>query len=246
MSSTFKAHIFKQRQVGEREEVRLKIFGPDGEPLDLGSEASSDPLVLLDEKFDTDLSAYVANSTQGVATSLNGLVVADGMMHTTDANDHTFHAPAVSYVDGTQIFKIWPNGYSLIGVMKRISDQRWLLLQYMPGSNTFGMYYSTEDGINQVLANNFGSPPTNGPVYLVMTTDGQNVHGASYLVDPRSGARPYSAADARIPNDVASRLVAPGNPGVRFTGYSGGYFNPGVSQKLDEWICKLNRPLTSS
>lgn len=33
--STYKAHIFKQRQVGEREEVKLKIFGPDGQPLDL-------------------------------------------------------------------------------------------------------------------------------------------------------------------------------------------------------------------
>lgn len=34
--STYKAHIFKQRNVGAREEVKLKIFGPDGTPLDLG------------------------------------------------------------------------------------------------------------------------------------------------------------------------------------------------------------------
>ena len=33
--STYKAHIFKERNVGEREEVKLKIFGPDGSPLDL-------------------------------------------------------------------------------------------------------------------------------------------------------------------------------------------------------------------
>jgi len=34
--STYKAHIFKQRNVGEREEVKIKIFGPDGSELDLG------------------------------------------------------------------------------------------------------------------------------------------------------------------------------------------------------------------
>jgi hypothetical protein len=37
MVSTFNAHIFKQRSVGEREEVKLKIFGPDGQPLDLSN-----------------------------------------------------------------------------------------------------------------------------------------------------------------------------------------------------------------
>ena len=34
--NTYRAHIFKERNVGEREEVKLKIFGPDGSPLDLG------------------------------------------------------------------------------------------------------------------------------------------------------------------------------------------------------------------
>ena len=33
--STYKAHIFKQRNVGEREEVGLKLFMPDGTPIDL-------------------------------------------------------------------------------------------------------------------------------------------------------------------------------------------------------------------
>jgi len=37
MANTFDAHIFKQRNVGEREEVRVKIFGPDGNPLDLAA-----------------------------------------------------------------------------------------------------------------------------------------------------------------------------------------------------------------
>lgn len=35
MGNTFGAHIFKRRQVGEREEVRIKLFKPDGTPLDL-------------------------------------------------------------------------------------------------------------------------------------------------------------------------------------------------------------------
>jgi len=38
--SAYKAHIFKQRNVGEREEVKLKIFGPDGEELELGGGGS--------------------------------------------------------------------------------------------------------------------------------------------------------------------------------------------------------------
>lgn len=48
--STYKAHIFKHRNVGEREEVKLKIFGPDGEELDLtgggggGAGPESEPL----------------------------------------------------------------------------------------------------------------------------------------------------------------------------------------------------------
>jgi hypothetical protein len=33
--NTYRAHIFKERNVGEREEVKLKIFGPDGSPIDL-------------------------------------------------------------------------------------------------------------------------------------------------------------------------------------------------------------------
>lgn len=33
--STYKAHIFKQRNVGHREEVKLKLFMPDGTPIDL-------------------------------------------------------------------------------------------------------------------------------------------------------------------------------------------------------------------
>ena len=39
--TTYKAHIFKQRKVGEREEVKLKLFNPDGTLIDLGGGAAS-------------------------------------------------------------------------------------------------------------------------------------------------------------------------------------------------------------
>lgn len=36
MANTFGAHIFKRRQVGEREEITIKLFKPDGSPLNVG------------------------------------------------------------------------------------------------------------------------------------------------------------------------------------------------------------------
>ena len=35
--TSIRAHIFKQRKVGEREEVKLRLFYPDGTPMELGS-----------------------------------------------------------------------------------------------------------------------------------------------------------------------------------------------------------------
>ena len=37
MGNVFKAHIFKQRQRGEREEVKLTLFNLDGSPMELGN-----------------------------------------------------------------------------------------------------------------------------------------------------------------------------------------------------------------
>lgn len=241
MANTYGAHIFKQRSVGEREEVKIKLFGADGEPLDLAGGGSGDS-ELMHESFTDDMSAFVADASQGSLSSLNGLVLENGMLHSTDANDHSFHAKDVLYDDGMQIIKIYPSANALIAVIKYISDTRWYSLQYMPGASQLGMYYSTEDGLNQVLSSSIGAPgAANGPIYLTLTTDGRNVQGASYYVDPRSGARPYSFGDARIPDAAAARLAVPGAPGIRFTGYSSGYANPGVNSRLDEWICKTYR-----
>jgi hypothetical protein len=41
MASTYRAHIFKQRQVGEREEVKIKFFNADGTSLELDGNSSS-------------------------------------------------------------------------------------------------------------------------------------------------------------------------------------------------------------
>lgn len=40
MVSTYKAHIFKRSQTGDREEVKLKVFAPDGSPINLGGGGS--------------------------------------------------------------------------------------------------------------------------------------------------------------------------------------------------------------
>lgn len=248
MTNVFNAHIFKRRRRGEREEVTLKMYNLDGSPLNLPGGGGSVPVpvsdepTLLYETFDGTLGNYVADASQGALTSLDGLSVANGMLHSVDANDHSFHASNLLYDDGAQIIKIWPTSATLVGIIKYISDQRWILLQYMPGSSQLGMYYTTEDGMNQILASNFGAPSyQNSPIYLMMVTSGQNVYASSSFVDPRSGARPFSFADARIPDNSAARLCVPGSPGIRFTGFASGYANPGVESRLDEWICKKYR-----
>jgi hypothetical protein len=47
MGNLFKAHIFRDRKVGNREEVTLKLFNKDGTPLDLngGSEAPTGAMI---------------------------------------------------------------------------------------------------------------------------------------------------------------------------------------------------------
>lgn len=48
----YPAHIFKQRQVGSREEVKIKLFNQNGDPIDLceitGSENSENPTNLTE------------------------------------------------------------------------------------------------------------------------------------------------------------------------------------------------------
>lgn len=58
MGNLFNAHIFKRRSVGAREEVQLKVFGQDGEPIDLsaiggggGGGGSETSPVILDLEF---------------------------------------------------------------------------------------------------------------------------------------------------------------------------------------------------
>jgi len=61
MGNTFKAHIFKRRSVGSREEVQLKVFGEDGKPIDLGS-ASGGP---VEPPEPVDLSQALTSAWKG-------------------------------------------------------------------------------------------------------------------------------------------------------------------------------------
>lgn len=60
MGNTFGAHIFKRKSVGEREEVTIKLFKPDGSPLDVGEtpdapDLSTALLAAWKGDFDTSL-----------------------------------------------------------------------------------------------------------------------------------------------------------------------------------------------
>ena len=47
MGNLFDAHIFKRRSIGEREEVKLKMFNLDGSPLEVGGgEPAPDPTAM--------------------------------------------------------------------------------------------------------------------------------------------------------------------------------------------------------
>lgn len=237
MGNTYGAHIFKRASVGEREEVTIKLFKPDGTPLDLeGGTGPDDPGVpsssdLLYEKFNGDLSAYVPNHIIDPSSSLVGLEVSDGSLHVTDGNEHAFHHPDISYKNGTQIIKIYPLAASTIGIIKYISDTVYILLHYAQVSSVLQLYYNM--GAGGVAIGSGMALPTVAqvPIYLALSVDGSNVFGASYLLDPRSGATPFSSASARIPSEAESALSVAGHPGVRFI--SGGA--PREGQRMDEW-----------
>lgn len=83
--STYNAHIFKQRNVGEREEVKLKIFGPDGVPLDLGAGGDGGSVVYFEGQ--TDLMGPIPGDESffmditfdsGVVDHLVGMTIEDG------------------------------------------------------------------------------------------------------------------------------------------------------------------------
>lgn len=97
MFSVFNAHIFKQRTVGEREEVKLKIFGPNGQPFDLtnlggGGEGSTTKMLL-----DSWQQNLISHGDNQVALSLggNGIQTQQGFELT--EGDTSFAAPAGAY-----------------------------------------------------------------------------------------------------------------------------------------------------
>jgi hypothetical protein len=59
MNNTYRAHIFKQCQVGLREEVKLRLFTTLGDPIDLCGNDEEDPDIPIPE----DLSEHVNSET---------------------------------------------------------------------------------------------------------------------------------------------------------------------------------------
>lgn len=108
MGNTYGAHIFKQRQVGEREEVKIKLFLPDGTPLDLTSLAT-------DPGDDGEAPSGGAMVFRGVwspvqAYNANDVVLyddGDGVKTYIFTENTTLGAPVVLDVNGNQIMKFW-------------------------------------------------------------------------------------------------------------------------------------------
>jgi len=96
----YKAHIFRQRQVGEREEVKLKIFGPDGTPIDLGGGGGGSKV------FDGwSEEAIIPNNGEDVVIPLGGALVE------LEQGDVRTSAPAGIYV--TKLRAMWGAGSAL-------------------------------------------------------------------------------------------------------------------------------------
>jgi hypothetical protein len=118
MPNVFNAHIFKQQQLGDREEVRIKIFGPDGEPLDLSSlGGGSDP-----DPGGSTSGAMIFKGTWNPALNYktNEVVVyddGDGMKTYIFTQDHNAGLPAYTDVNGNPITKFWDPASSRVDLV---------------------------------------------------------------------------------------------------------------------------------
>lgn len=111
MTTVYRAHIFKERSVGEREEVRLKIFGPNGAPLNLssggglggGSGGEGGAAMLLDSWQQS----FVPQSDEQVKLPLggNGIVAQQGFELA--EGDRSFAAPAGAYFVSLSFTPSW-------------------------------------------------------------------------------------------------------------------------------------------
>lgn len=88
--TTYKAHIFKQRQIGAREEVRIKLFSADGEPLvvtpsdtpsaiytaalsNVDNEAPNDTPILWSAAPTYDPSTFILDEDQNIRFARGGI-----------------------------------------------------------------------------------------------------------------------------------------------------------------------------
>lgn len=107
MGNTYGAHIFKRAKVGEREEVTIKLFMPDGTPLELGGEPP-DP----DAGGDAPVGTMVYRSTWVLDQNYKKYDVVmynpgDGYHTYIFDQDHNAGTPQILDVNGTPINKFW-------------------------------------------------------------------------------------------------------------------------------------------
>jgi len=210
-----------------------------------GGGGGGEAAYIFRETFDTDLSMYVPDLQQVVETDFEDLVVEDGAMYQTGAVDHTFHAIDGEFVNGIMVAKVMPSDTMMLSVVKWIDDENWIMLQYLRHHDALQLYYTVGGELTNLVTLN--EPSDGGPLYFALGIDGQNVFGAAYYADPRSGAPPYYSVYDRIEDADAAALVdIPGRAGLRFGGYSSGFVDPGEDYKLlEHWATDLTSFLTA-
>lgn len=127
MGNLFNAHIFKRRSVGEREEVQLKVFDADGNPVDLsaagsggGDAGASDPVVFVDLDLTRDASVPSGSRANAIIQNVRKAVGVDGLV-AGESND--FVLPAGIYL-------AWCDGTVNVFNDGTVTDGSWLFGNY--------------------------------------------------------------------------------------------------------------------
>lgn len=99
MSNVFTAHLFGRSKRGDREEVRMLLFNPDGSPTDFGSGGGGSPTKMLD--LWSSLDNGIPNTAQEIPVPFGdgeqGLVLANEGFDVS-VGDTQFDVPAGAYL----------------------------------------------------------------------------------------------------------------------------------------------------
>lgn len=126
MGNLFNAHIFKHRQVGEREEVKLRLFNQDGSPADLGGGDSV--YAIGNWSFDRASQIYLPTNTN---------------LDFADMVDPTLVGATIDETDST---KLWlPPGNYLMTI-----DASWNIQSQHPTYFSVSLFGSWDEGDGNV------------------------------------------------------------------------------------------------